>query len=507
MISALIEETELRFDIVGNLPIELVLVIFKRVDLYQLYQCRRVSRKWLDLLCAGPLLKTILAPWRQSGDFQLTIPEGITSVQALDLFAEHEDAFRTGNAFSRLSITINANQEKHVRTLSCSGGYLAWRQGGEPSGGIMVHNIQSGQRFCRVMPDRQDVLQFAVSSSLLVAITFDAKCYIWIHGSDRSPRLVRLPSFPGEGLLYVSEYSVLIHMRYFYASGIASSFVVIQCAQDRQQTLSLYQPVEQLPHVKTQEFSFDIPRQATDLGAMIDKSGDRVLIFYHLNVSADHGIYIHDLNCQGKCLFRGRIASLHSHSSRRYTLQVTESTELTTERCFNIWALSKSIRGSEDSYLDAPSEYLHAVYYPNRGTVVTQTQKMLAHKVREAYFKQSFFWKGILYRNTGAYYPDAWGSDCSENVTADSDDGDPDDPCIMEESYEMSVMDLERETFEVHRVRPLPNCDQQDTIAIFGDETFIVRICGEKLDVMCFDKYLQMASEIEDFRTRCKGVV
>lgn len=120
-LDALIKKAEFRYDIIGNLPAELVQLVSEHLGLACAVQCRCVSRKWYHLFTSESLMRSMTEPWRLSGEFHLKIPEGITTKATIDLIAEHEIAFRRGNPFAHASFTV-----EHMRGLfSYSEGYLA----------------------------------------------------------------------------------------------------------------------------------------------------------------------------------------------------------------------------------------------------------------------------------------------------------------------------------------------------------------------------------------------
>lgn len=63
-IKAVADTKTFQYDIVGELPIELVVIIFREyLPLAQAFSCQRVSTRWRHVLDSSILLKQIVRPW------------------------------------------------------------------------------------------------------------------------------------------------------------------------------------------------------------------------------------------------------------------------------------------------------------------------------------------------------------------------------------------------------------------------------------------------------------
>lgn len=473
-LKALIGETEFRFDVMGNLPAELVQLVVQHLSLCQIFQCRRVSHKWSHILCDGSLIKTVLEPWRSKGDFRLDIRRGTTSKQALDLIAEHQKAFRTGIAFSTMTMTINS--EVAIRGhVSYSEGYLAWGENEESGTEIAVHNIKTGKRLSRVMPSREAIHCLAVSSTLLAAVSFRARCYVWAHSSDGKPCSVRLPSGRITSVRVFSN-TVILHLHTLNDSeteNCQDSFVLIRCSMETQWRTSLSPSHDEPLSAKTSEISVNNPYRDSAPHFVIDSTGTNVIVICRLRGTKDAGLFLSYYDLEGKLEFEGLIPGLRNGTLGDSTLNIIESSSTKSENLFHIWSLSRITNSLAGKYWE-PLEYTHAVYYPSRRTIKIQSQSLLDGETKMMYDEPALLWKGILYSNMSGAYLNA--------ETA------------------MRIVDLERRIEGYHDSYTLPAADRgRDRVyQIFGDEIFIVQLCDQFADVCCFDRNVKMIGEYSE---------
>lgn len=450
----------------GNLPAELVQLVVQHLNLRQIFQCRRVSQKWSHILCDGSLIKNVLEAWRLKGDFQLDIPRETTAKKALDLIAEHQHAFRTGNAFSSMVMTINSEVTRNNR-ISYSEGCLAWWETDENGTEIAVHNIESGKRFRRVMPGRETIHSLAVSSTLLAATAFRAICCVWAHSSDGRPYSVRLPSACIASICVLSN-TVILHFVTRQDSETESyrdSVMVIRCAVETQRKSSLCQSSDEPLSAKTSEFAIKTPKRVLPPQFVIDSTGTHVVLVCRLGGTKSAGLFLSHYNLEGNLEFEGYIAGLHDGTLRNSTLNISESSSAKSENAFNIWSVSrltKSIPGKDWEEI----EYTHAVYYPSRRIIEIQCQSLLDCETKRIYGEPALLWKGILYSTwRGAY-----------------------------SKSEMSIVDFENwiEGHHDSNTLRLANRGRDSVYQLFGDEIFIVQLRDQFAHVWCFDKNVKI---------------
>ncbi|KAI4235964.1 MAG: hypothetical protein LQ349_002839 [Xanthoria aureola] len=174
-----VQSLYLYFDIIGNLPIEILGLIFQHLELYQAFQLRRVSKRWQQILSAPDLIENLLHPWDALGKVHLRMPPDISVEAALALKAEHVDAFRTGNPFSMVQgeWEVAPGNGGYPLMVSYSHGRLAWLDHSDRT--LHVRNLEDGQEISCTPPDRARIDMLGLSSEIVAAITFSGKCYAW----------------------------------------------------------------------------------------------------------------------------------------------------------------------------------------------------------------------------------------------------------------------------------------------------------------------------------------
>ena len=462
----------MRFDIIGHLPSELVILVCRHLDISEAYRCRRVSPKWFELLSSEVVLNALLAVWRLSGDFRLKFSQGTTPKQTLDLIAEHQNAFRCGIAFSRLRMTMSRDATAGGLCFSYSRGYLAWLDIRGFSARIVVHHIESGKRSYRVMSEREHVRSVVISSTLLVAVSYSAKCYIWAHQSDKDPCTVHLPSVPETPIRVTADSVVmLLHDDSDCSTkDIRRSIIIIRCTVDEEKLLSFgsNQPV----HATTRQVLIPLRDHAALPHITIDRTGQHIIVVYRLGYHCNSSVHLIQFDCLGNVEFESCIQDLHNRPFGGFTLNVKESFGAKPESLFNIWSLSRvSTEDTKSSDRNSGSqlfEYSHVVYSPSQRKLKIQSRKILELKAPLLCSGLEFLWKGVLFFNINAKH-------------------------AGQEVNEMHVFDIEGDKgriFDSQQGRSPASCQVNQ---LHGDETFIVRQSPGNVDVWCFDKYQHMA--------------
>lgn len=177
------DHVQSQFDIVGNLPIEILCLIFRDVDTYQVFQLRRVSKTWRTKLCAPQLVESNLRPWFAMGEINVRMPDGIFTDEALAIKAEHVDAFKTGNPFSMalgnwdLDRRDRAKATDGPRYLVYCHGRLAWIDSVFEL--VRVRNLESGQETVYRPPNGELICTICLSRNILASTTSARRCYVW----------------------------------------------------------------------------------------------------------------------------------------------------------------------------------------------------------------------------------------------------------------------------------------------------------------------------------------
>lgn len=178
----MISQVGFRFDIVGSLPYEIRLRIFKHLPLDRVFQAHRVCRCWRYFLTNPPFGDDLLRPWTSQGGMNLQIPRGLSSTEILSAKADHIYAFKNclfsymdvGNWMSELSCRGS------TAVSSCtaySHGRLAWISRDDI--GVKVLHLESRMARFYVPPSKEVITGMALSQSLVVVVLTSPKCVIW----------------------------------------------------------------------------------------------------------------------------------------------------------------------------------------------------------------------------------------------------------------------------------------------------------------------------------------
>lgn len=487
-LKSLIESTEFRFDIVTNLPVELIPLVFQHLELYQLFQCRRVSRRWLELLGADEVVKPMLQPWIATEDVKLRIPEGSSSKSVLDIYAEHQDAFQTGNAFGRFQMPHGQTVPLDVALFrhAYSDGLLAWVSLTDGSDVIHLHDLESGDDRSFMPPERDEIDEIVVSQTLLVAMMTSARCYIWAHRTLRPPFVLRTPS-RCRNVFHLSKASfILIHIQPNSSEALAyqSIPVITWKLRDTWQR----QPLEQPPQATVSQFSIRILSGFSVMGwhdVYVERQEQNIVLLESTVVKKNrtHTFRVLHLTFEGKVLFE---ESLDCPFARSVSWNAHENHPLQKERFFDVWVVT-----CNRAYYDSQNHYrpdlqetgiTHLRYYLDRKVFRVLDRKKLphSHKMPSGAMMEILPWKGI------AYFEE------------------PRDYAAEELQYYLRVMDFREETcVEARYVAPqgFGGSGSLDRARLFfGDEVFLVKITSTDLIVWCFDKHLRMAGEDENFK-------
>ena len=169
----LIEHLERHFDIIGNLPLELVQSIFLALPIHQAFQAQRVSRRWSKLLTTTQTVETLVRGWFRDDDTSLVIPNGSSAYDIASLKAEHINAYLNGKPFSKATVEMD-----HY----CSGARFAYEDGRvclNEKHTLLVWDLVSGKVKQYIPDSRVSFNRVAISASMVAAATSTGQCYVW----------------------------------------------------------------------------------------------------------------------------------------------------------------------------------------------------------------------------------------------------------------------------------------------------------------------------------------
>ncbi|KAL8812242.1 MAG: hypothetical protein Q9200_001183 [Gallowayella weberi] len=202
---------DFHFDIIGNLPIEILSLVFQNLEIYQAFQLRRVSRQWLNTLSAPDFIEALLLPWFATETVKLRIPPNLPIEAALAVKAEHVDAFRTGNPFSMVKHKWGGSMRRYdLRHVIYHDGRVAWIDQAFHSPRVM--DLELGHEISYTNPNRERSTLICLSSDILVSTTASGKCYAWALSNPSDPSSIQLLSAQVEHLSASGKSIVLIHL-------------------------------------------------------------------------------------------------------------------------------------------------------------------------------------------------------------------------------------------------------------------------------------------------------
>ena len=164
----------LKYDILGNLPVEIYELIAQYLPMRTCFQARRVSKTWHERLSSRSLLSSKLLPW---------YAEYVSKPDAnLHLVGRNVAAYSRGIPWQYMSIRGQCVQKIE---LKYSNGFLAWL--GDDGRSIEFYDIARDRRSQVATCNRERIFKFSVSSTLLAVFTAVGKCFAWelcsLHGA------------------------------------------------------------------------------------------------------------------------------------------------------------------------------------------------------------------------------------------------------------------------------------------------------------------------------------
>ncbi|KAI8937100.1 hypothetical protein NX059_006315 [Plenodomus lindquistii] len=167
-----------QFDIVGQLPLELVAHIFAHLDITHPYRLQLVSRQWHHVLKSLPVLKVGLFDWNPD-----IVPPHTLDYATCRRMAKKIHAFRTGKPCSHFAIRFDRPVMDPILTRDA----IVWcSEHVAPTDrvdSICVLNIRTWC-FRKLRGDaREEVRSFIASDEIVALMTHTNMCYVWeLHG-------------------------------------------------------------------------------------------------------------------------------------------------------------------------------------------------------------------------------------------------------------------------------------------------------------------------------------
>ena len=475
-LKALLEKTEFRYDIVANLPTELVPLVFHHLGLSQSYRCRHVSRRWHELLSSEQVVKALLHPWNATEDLPLRISGGSPPHSVLDIQAEHQDAFRTGKPSSSIRIPHGQDPSPDMDSLihAYSDGFLSWVERSEGCDRICLYELETSTLCHFIPPERESIDEIILSGKLLAAMTTSARCYIWAHRTSSLPYSLRLPSrcpitfhLSDSSFVLLQTPPDLTTKPFTYEHGEIVVWKMQESAVDKRGEVTLRAGVSMIPIRLPCGTSIQCWYDIT-----LDKGQQNIVLtesMFNTN-ERTHTFKILHFNISGTQVFEG---SLERPYATDITWSVHESNFKYKQRFFEIWMFTNVDHDGPELSLHSSQKttITHLRYSMDRRVIQLIEQKNVSHRHHLPAWKMKglYLWKWIGY---------------SEEPRLNAD---------KEVSYQVKVLDFRNDMCVEAQVGAYRRDDS--TISFLGDEIFLIRITSTYFEVLCFDKHREMAGQ------------
>ncbi len=487
---AWLNSTDFTCDIVGDLPLEVNVMIFQHVPIYQVFQARRVSRTWMRTLSSPDILNPLLLQWDSMGETRLRIPEGLSPQSVISLQAEHIDAYRTGFAFSKMAYPWLVEPTSDPAGIAYADGILAWidKTGLE----LSVLYIELATEYCFLPRNREHMVNIALSTKFVAATTLSGKCYVW-ELPDGETCSFRLTSVYGNSLVCSGTTIAILH----HSKNIAGDYMTTWNLETQK---SYY-----FPAIARENLVQDVDkrRQRDRKRIIVSNSGQSVIIFERATGDPEI-IYFKRLSLDGHVQALG---SLDIRINVNYVVSPEDGQLLSSEKCPTIWSYSPHywLRTSRNEPSNSGNDGmpdLHRVMYDSKQECLRVDHHSLRiyqstfcdenacqdilHNHDMSYIKDFFFWKDV------AYYHADWSEAGLKVIDLKHD------TCRVASMDQYTSDDFER--FSYCGETTNSNGPPIRKPLLFGDGTYLVNVFAGGFVAWCFDKNITMANEDKGYR-------
>jgi len=183
---ATLSRRSFQLDIIGNLPVELVALVFSYIDISNAARCLHVSKRWQDLILQPIVQETLLSQWYTPSDLPLLGAQNLSEEELFQLKIDHAARFKKAAPYKTCIQSFrNDNAERFIGVNSqltqshYSYGLLAFtmvdpkRQPSLRRDDILqIHDFRSGQARTIKTPARELILAITTTRCLIGYITF-----------------------------------------------------------------------------------------------------------------------------------------------------------------------------------------------------------------------------------------------------------------------------------------------------------------------------------------------
>ena len=178
-----------QFDVIGNLPVELVAQVFSNLDVAAPYRLQSVSKRWNHTLQSLHVIKASLNQW-----YQGTVNFQDADHALCQKKARKINAFRTGKPRKVYKIT----PEYEIDDIYLAGNSLIWKSNAstpdDHSRNVCVFDLATWDLRFLGGEGREGIMDVFVSSEIVALTTFSSICYVHeLHGK-RGCKKFRVPN-------------------------------------------------------------------------------------------------------------------------------------------------------------------------------------------------------------------------------------------------------------------------------------------------------------------------
>lgn len=462
-LQCIIEQVDLRCDLIVELPRELSSMILQYLPLYQVFQARRVSRLWHSVLTSSGILEDVLRSWQLASPSLLRIPPGLSVEAIISLKAEHMDAYRTGNPFCMASGRVKfARGQALNERVAYSASVLAWIDGSDRRECHCL-NFSTGMQKTFMTEERLTMTHIATSASMVTATSPGGRCIVWNFRNEEQVSF-KLPSAQIKKLLLSGETLAIVFTP--KSSGRGSQIKVFTWRYGD-------------PHPNYFSLSLQIrkPECSYETKVMFDDQGQSILIFERIcdrRFSETQSVHSIRASLSGEvraqCSLEG--LSMDGHWDYVNNINPVQARRFATIWSAMTWPLIPDITVDSTSFEVKSICYdftMNELRLDTRRINVPLVSEKLAYSFWE---DVAYVWRHDPLNPTTLNIVDLRRSTCTTAFMAKTN---------MWSSYFVGDRDISATR---------PNYDLSDLV--LGDEIFHIRVFQDRFMVWCFDKNIDL---------------
>ena len=418
------------------------------------------------------------------------MPSDISVEEALTIKAEHLDAFRYGNPFSRLqgewNLQLDETPTCRPSAIDYNSGRLAWIE--EHTRRLHVKNLESGQETLYMPPNREKIYGIRLSSRLIAGTTEIGKCYVW-DCTTGTPYTIQLTSASVAALSASNKSLAVLQKTPIHEADTQEQFSVTTWNMDSLQARS-FEVVLQGRWSRNSQDLLEI--------RMIDDS----LLLLEPDMGPPDEIFYTRYTLDGKVIVKGSTGPLH-RSFRSSYLDITTippqhstfSASIKQLDCIKVLdEQDDDFRALRRQLVDSTHGLLRYQYDLRNNRITSTYSTTIPHFSSESTYAEGdswVFWKDVAFRMRCKYNKHPWTTTFNLTEGAATD--------IHTQPFQF---DDDPNTYYARGLQCPSRFPEHKEIGTFCDETFMVKVHSTHFVAFCFDKNIVMADDDEGFRQR-----